>query len=75
MATPKLQTNEQMLKAFINSLDAIEIAILRERIIKIMEITKKDIQERPDAYHSPFTSPDMFLLVAEKAEKYMGFKN
>lgn len=41
------QTNEQSFKSLLKDLHQVELAILRERILKVMELTILDIEENP----------------------------
>lgn len=69
-----IKTNETMLKALFNDLSGIETALLRERIVKIFEITKKSIEESPEEWaKNPIVHPNAYLRLGEKVTEYIGF--
>lgn len=72
--TKNLNIEEKLIK-FIKSLHPIEVAILNERIIKIMEITKQDAEENPDDYSNVFVSHTTFIDLADKAIQQLDTKN
>ena len=57
----KHKTNEQKLRGLIKSLDTIEVALLTERIEKIMELTLQDIAEDPKKYDNFFVHSSMYV--------------
>jgi len=66
------KTNEQMLAALLKDLNSIEACILRERIVKIMETTEKDILEKPKKWEQQIISPGYYMQLAEKVTKHLG---
>ena len=62
----KRKTNEQKLRGLIKSLDTIEIALLTERIEKIMELTLQDIAENPENYDNFFVHSSMYVNLSNK---------
>lgn len=71
----KLPTNETMLRALFKDLTTIEAALLRERIVRIAEITKGDISKNPKPYRTPVTTEYDYLRLCEKIEKHIGFED
>lgn len=68
----KQKTNEKMLRALLSDLHPIEAAILRERIVHIVEETAKAAQESPESFGC-FVSPSAYLHLNDKVQKHMGF--
>ena len=68
----KQKTNEQMLRALLADLHPIEAALLRERIVHIVEETAKAAQESPESF-GWFVSPSAYLHLNAKVQKHMGF--
>lgn len=61
-------TNKKALKNLINSLDDIEIALLKERIEKIMVMTKHSIEAKPEEWDGiPLVSK--YLSLAQHVKK------
>lgn len=69
----KLKTNEQMLRALLKDLDGIEAAILRERIVVIMEQSKKSIEANPEKWNNPIIHPNEYLKLEKKVQLHLGF--
>jgi hypothetical protein len=68
-------TNEQMIKALLKDLSTIETAILRERIVKIFEITEEAIKENPDSFRNPIIHYSIYNIIGSKVNKHLGFNN
>jgi hypothetical protein len=66
------QTNEQSFKSLIKDLHQVELAILRERILKIMELTILDIEENPKDWEKQIVQPNLFMNLNEKIQKHLG---
>ena len=71
----KRKTNEQKLNALIKGLHTIEVALLVERLDKIMRMTKQDIEEEPEKYDNWFVSHQLYLSLAEKTIKSLELEN
>jgi len=67
-------TNEEMMIELILNLHTMEAAMLRERIVKMMEITKDAIEEGGEGYASPFFSEKDWLNLHDKVQQYIGLK-
>lgn len=65
----KRKTNEQKLNALIKGLHTVEVALLVERLDKIMRMTKEDIEQEPEKYDNFFVSHHLYLSLAEKTIK------
>lgn len=66
------QTNEQSFKSLIKDLHQVELAILRERILKIMELTIEDIQRNPNDWEKQIVQPNVMINLNEKIQKHLG---
>lgn len=60
------KTNEQKLRSIMKNLHTIEIALLVERIEKIMELTLQDIEEDPSKWDNFFVSHHAYVNMANK---------
>lgn len=65
------KTNEQLFKALFKDLDSIEFALLRERILCIMDLTIKDIQSNPDHWDRFIVDPRLYENLANKINKHL----
>lgn len=71
-------TNDKAIKALVKALDKqnqLGFALLRERILKIMEITMESIDENPEAWQNPFVHPDMYKSLNEIVQEHLAFKD
>jgi hypothetical protein len=48
--------------------------ILRERLVKIAEITLADIEKKPEAYDNPIYNHTFFVRTCNKIIKHCGFE-
>lgn len=69
----KFPTNEDMFKSLFKELDSVEVALLRERVMFVSELTCKSIKEEPEKWNKSFVSPHLYLKMHEKIEKHLGF--
>jgi uncharacterized membrane protein len=67
--------NEQMLKALLKDLSPMEIAILRERIVCITDITRNSLLTQPKKWENGIVSPRLYEVLCDKVEKHIGFNN
>jgi len=71
-------TNDKAIKNLVKALDKenqIGFALLRERILKIMEITMDSIETNPEAWQNPFIHPNQYKLLNEIVQKHLSFKD
>jgi len=66
------QTNEQSFKSLLKDLHQVELAILRERILKIMDLTIEDIQRNPNDWEKQIVQPNVMMNLNEKIQKHLG---
>lgn len=72
----KQKTNDQMLKALFKELEGtIYSALLRERIVMIMDMTINDIKDNPEAWDNAFVHSSMYEELNDVVQKHLGFKN
>lgn len=60
------KTNEQKLRNLIKNLHTIEVALLVERIDKVMHMTLEDIAEDPSKWDNWFVSHHAYVNLANK---------
>lgn len=81
MKNPKLKsiqntkTNDQMLKQLLEEITPMEAALLRERIVKIMEITENSINNEPEKWKNNFIHPNAYKELNKKIQACLGFEN
>lgn len=68
----KQKTNEQMLRALLSDLHPIEAALLRERIVEVMQATAEAAQKTPESFGS-FIPPSYYVALNNKVQKHIGF--
>lgn len=67
-------TNDKRFKALFKELSGTTYeALLRERVVKIMEMTIQDIQENPQDWERNFVHPSMYEELNAKVQKHLGF--
>ena len=71
----KRKTNETQIKALIKDLDLMELAILRERLLTIGDMTQQSIKEEPNAWEKGFIAPRIYQGVCDKINKHLGFND
>ena len=70
------KTNDKALKSLIKSIDGtIYTALLRERILRIMDITMYDIENNPKDWEGTWISPKLYEELNEIVQKELGFDN
>jgi hypothetical protein len=65
--------NEIAFMNLLNSLDVFELALLRERILKIIEITEEDMKQNPQVWENSFISKHIINSLIEKTNTHLGF--
>ena len=64
------------LKSLIKSIDGtIYTALLRERILHIMDMTMQSIKDNPERWERSFISPKLYEELNEIVQKELGFDN
>jgi hypothetical protein len=76
MATTKRKNNDQMFKALFKEIEGtMYSALLRERIVAIMDMTMQSIEEEGDKWANGFISPNMYKDMDVIVKKHLGFDN
>jgi len=70
---PKSKTNDQMLIELIKSNSPMLNAILRERIVVMMNATVKSINEDPKRWNQAIIHPSLYVELNDNVNKVMGF--
>lgn len=71
-------TNDKAIKALVKALDKqnqLGFALLRERILKVMEMTMESIENNPESWQNPFVHPDMYRSLNEIVQEHLAFKD
>ena len=72
----KNKTNDQMLKSLFKDVEGtMYSALLRERIVMIMDMTINDIKNHPEAWDNSPVYPDMYKELAAIVKYNLSFKN
>jgi len=71
----KNKTNEELLRKLIRTNSPMENALLRERIIKVMEMTIEDMKENPDTWRKGFIAESLIVDLSNNVNKIIGFNN
>jgi hypothetical protein len=72
----KPKTNEQMFKALFKEIHGSMLeALLRERVVKIMEITIQSIEESPEQWENSFIGASAYKKLNEVVQKHIGFND
>lgn len=64
-----------MFKSFMKDINQFEMALLRERIAMIMDMTRQSIEKSPQKWDNGFIDSKLYIQLADKFEKHLGFKN
>lgn len=67
----KFKTNEQIIKQLLKELSTFEIAILRERLMSICDITLKNQDQIQDSF---ILSKNHFIMIVEKINSIVNQK-
>jgi hypothetical protein len=71
----KIKNNEEMLKELIKTNSPMLNAILRERIVMIMQITKNAIEENPEKWSNGFIDSSLYIALCDNVNNKIGFNN
>ena len=71
----KQTTNEQMIKKLVGQLHPVEVVILRECILKIMDLTLQDIAHDPKPYSNPLIHTSAYIHLAQQVYEVIGFEH
>lgn len=69
----KPETNEQVLKKLLKELHTVEIAILRERILMICDISIKSIEKSPEEWSNPIFHVNQYKATMNKIKSIVDF--
>ena len=63
-----------MFKGLFKELDgSIYSALLRERIVKVMDMTMQDIKDNPEKWDKGFVHSSMYEVLNDIVQKHIGF--
>jgi hypothetical protein len=69
----KHKTNDQLIRAFLKDLTPFEIALLRERLIKISEITRAAIKTDRKSFNNFLLTATDWEIFLDKIDKHLHF--
>jgi hypothetical protein len=69
----KIKNNEEMLIELIKTNSSMLNAILRERIVAFLEMTKNDIEENPENWNNGFIDSSLYLDLYKNVTNTIGF--
>lgn len=67
----KIKTNEQCIRSLLKDMSTFEAALLRERLLKIAELTRIDLKKNPEGYNTQLSSPWHFEQLCNKIDKHL----
>lgn len=76
MKTTKKTTNDKAFKSLIRRLDKahpVMYALLRERVLCIMDLTIQDIEDNPEKWHNGFMNPDLYKVLDKIVKENLDF--
>ena len=68
----KTKTNEQALRSLLKALTPVESALVRERLVTILQQTSQSVQENPEEWKNFFVHPSLYVALWEKAKLHIG---
>jgi hypothetical protein len=76
MATKsKNVTNDKAIKNLMKDLHMLEVGLLRERLLKMSELTRNSINNDPEAWVNPIFHPQLFIDLCDKIDKHLSFND
>ena len=66
-------TNDKAFKSLLKDASPIELALLRERVLLIMEMTREDINKNPENWNNPIVHSNQYIRLGELVDKHLGF--
>jgi hypothetical protein len=66
-------TNDKAFKSLLKEASPIEIALLRERLVVIMELTRDEVIKNPENFYNPIVHSSAYLKLADLVDKHLGF--
>lgn len=74
-----MKTNEEAVDRLIEDLrdtpHAVGLALLRERLLHISEVTRESIEKNPDAWVNPIFPPALYVDLCRRIDQYLSFEN
>lgn len=69
----KFPTNEDVFKNYLKTCDPVNIALTRERLLKIAEITLNAIEKNPESFNVGFIHHSVYIRWAKEIQKFFEF--
>jgi len=70
----KVKTNEQRFRALLNDLGPFGAAILRERMMNMVQYNRDAIEKDPESFNNPLFNHTHYSALCDKIEKHLGFE-
>lgn len=71
----KGKSSDLLLRKLIQKLDPIETSLLRERIMRISELSKQDMKLNPDKYKNGIIAPHLLETFYDKCMSTLSYEN
>ena len=72
----KSKTNDQRFKSLFKELEgSVYLALLRERVVMMMDITLNDIKKHPEAWENGFIHSSMYEQLNDIVQTHIGFND
>lgn len=68
-------TNDKAFKNLLKEISPIHLAMLRERLVLIMEMTRNGIEDNPSDWDNGLIHPNEYVNLASLVDKHLGFNN
>ena len=69
----KIKTNRQAIKKLIEDCSDIELALLRERILMVKDMTLKSIEDNFDTWDRSIVHPSLYIALCNKITDNLNF--
>lgn len=68
-------TNKKAFQSLMKEISPLQLAILRERLILVMEMTRNGIEDNPQDWENQIIHPNEYLKLACLVDIHLGFDN
>jgi hypothetical protein len=66
-------TNDKAFKNLMKEISPLQLALLRERLVVVMEMTCNGIEDNPEAWNNGIVHPNEYINLASLVDKHLGF--
>jgi len=68
-------TNDKAFKNLMKEISPMQLAMLRERLVLVMEMTRNGIEDNPQDWENGLIHPSEYVNLASLVDKHLGFNN